>query len=41
MKASGDTAADLNASNSTSFVKKEDSIVDSFMWKSSDPMSKT
>ena len=37
MKASGDTAADLNTSNSNSFMKKDDSLIDSFMFKSSNP----
>ena len=40
MKTSGDTAADLNASKSTSFLKKDDSLIDSFMFKSSNPMNK-
>ena len=39
MKASGDTAADLNASKSTSFLKKDDSLIDSLMFKSSNPLS--
>ena len=40
MKASGDTACDLNASKSTSFVKKEDIFGDNFMMKGLNPETK-